>query len=40
MKKEDWDHVGNVYRRKPKKDNNAWGWIIGILAFLLILAAI
>ncbi|WP_370172994.1 MULTISPECIES: hypothetical protein [Hyphomonas] len=40
MAKEEWDHVGNVYRRKPKKDGNAAAWIIGIIAFLLILAAI
>lgn len=40
MGKPKYDYKGSVHHFQRRKDNNAWGWIIGILAFLLILAAI
>lgn len=33
-----WEKVGEVHRRK--KDNNGWLWGVGIVVFIIILAAL
>lgn len=32
-----WEKIGEVHRRK--KDDNGWLWVVGIVVFLIILAA-
>ncbi len=33
-----WEKVGEVHRRK--KDDNGWAWVVGVVIFVIIIAAI